>query len=159
MRSWPYQQGSGVCLLQWLHGISLTPPTHSLYLFQTDYILPCYRTKAALFINKTHSQQTERNTTSIYMHKIFLKQWMIVAHAFNPSSWEAEQAGLWGYREGSRTVRATQKPYCCIFFTLAPCWNAKTSLFVFTLSLWGAASQLPNNYTHGNLLFLMNTRP
>ena len=57
---------SGVCLLWWLHGFSLTPPILSSFLcleFPLCPILHCNRPKSAFF-NQWYSQHTEGNLTS-----------------------------------------------------------------------------------------------
>ena len=55
---WLTQQSSGWCLLQWLHGFSLTPPILSIYLFQPGCILLSYWPNAAsLLTNGIHSIQ------------------------------------------------------------------------------------------------------
>ena len=53
----------------------------------------------------------------IFIKQQFSVSWAVVAHAFNPSTWEAEAGGSPSsefeaslvYRASSRTARATQK--------------------------------------------------
>ena len=57
---------SSVCLLRQQNGISLTPPTLSIYLFQPGYILLSHWPKAASLLtngNKTYSQHASPPTS------------------------------------------------------------------------------------------------
>jgi len=53
--------------------------------------------------------------TNHFVHKDSFSGWAVVAHTFNPSTWEAEAGGFLSseaslvYRVNSRTARATQR--------------------------------------------------